>query len=95
MRRFRLSTLLLLIVIAALVVALVVQNRREAELQARLAQSWPVFKKKKAKEELLRVLEMEFKRKREERTRSSRMWLLPEGRTTRLRPSNRSEGFFA
>jgi hypothetical protein len=44
MRRFRLSTLMLLIVIASLCVALVVQHhraaRREAELQARLADSW-------------------------------------------------------
>jgi hypothetical protein len=42
MKRFRLSTLMLLVVIAALVVALVVQQRRaarrEAELQARMAE---------------------------------------------------------
>jgi hypothetical protein len=41
MKRFRLSTLMLLIVIAALSIALVVQQqraaRREAELEARLA----------------------------------------------------------
>lgn len=47
MKRFRLSTLMLVIVIAALSVALVVRERRaarhEAELQARLAQSWPLF----------------------------------------------------
>jgi hypothetical protein len=53
MRRFRLSTLLILIVIVALIIALVVREqraaRREAKLQAeiadlqsRLAQSWPV-----------------------------------------------------
>jgi hypothetical protein len=45
MKRFRLSTLMLLVVIAALGVALVVQHRRaarrEAELEARLAESWP------------------------------------------------------
>ena len=49
MKRFRLSTLLLLVVIVALSLALVVQQRRaarrEAELQARLAQSWPLFLK--------------------------------------------------
>ena len=55
MRRIRLSTLMLLIVIAALSVALVVQQRRaarrEAELQARLAQSWPLFVKMQQTEE--------------------------------------------
>ncbi len=56
MRRFRLSTLMLLIVIAALVVAIGVQRRREAELQARLAQSWPVYLKQKREEALLRRL---------------------------------------
>ena len=49
MKRFRLSTLMLLIVIAALGVGLVVRERRaarvEAELRARLAQSWPLFLK--------------------------------------------------
>ena len=49
MKRFRLSTLMLLIVIAALGTALVVQQRRaarrEAELQARLAQAQPLFSK--------------------------------------------------
>jgi hypothetical protein len=44
MRRFWLTTLTLLFVIAALSIALVVQHhraaRREAELQARLANSW-------------------------------------------------------
>ena len=60
MKRVRLSTLMLLIVIAALVVALVVQQRRaasrEAELQARLAQSWPVYLKQQREEALLRRL---------------------------------------
>ena len=50
MKRFRLSTLMLLIVIVALSTALVVHHvrssRREAELQARLAQSWPLFLQK-------------------------------------------------
>ena len=45
MKRFRLSTLMLLVVIAALASALVVQHhrssRREAELQARLANLSP------------------------------------------------------
>ena len=60
MRRFRLSTLMLLVVIAALGVALVVQQRRsarrEADLQARLAQSWPVYLKQQREEALLRRL---------------------------------------
>ena len=60
MKRFRLSTLMLLIVIAALVVALAVQQqqagRREAKLQARLAQSWPVYLKQQREEALLRRL---------------------------------------
>jgi hypothetical protein len=62
MKRFRLSTLMLLIVIAALSVALVVQQRRaarrEAELQARLAQSWPLFLKKQQLEDEMKVYEM-------------------------------------
>jgi hypothetical protein len=54
---------MLLIVIAALVVALVVQQRRavrqhdravrrEAELQARLAQSWPLFLKQQQRNDI-------------------------------------------
>jgi hypothetical protein len=39
MRRIRLGTLLLLVVIASLCFALVAQHRREAELQARLAEA--------------------------------------------------------
>ncbi len=50
MRRFRMSTLMLLIAIAALSMALLVQHhratRREAEMRARLAQSWPLFLEK-------------------------------------------------
>ena len=60
MKRVRLSTLMLLIVIAALGVALVVQQRRaarrEADLQARLAQSWPVYLTHQREEALLRRL---------------------------------------
>jgi hypothetical protein len=52
MKRFRLSTLMLLIVIAALCVALFVRERRaarrEAELQTRLARSWPAFLRERA-----------------------------------------------
>ncbi len=51
MKRFRLSTLMLLIAIAALCIGLVVQHhraaRREADLQARLALSWPLFLKER------------------------------------------------
>lgn len=60
MRRFRLGTLMLLIVIAALFLALVVQNhraaRREAELQARLAQSWPLFLKQQREDTQMQLL---------------------------------------
>ena len=60
MKRFRLSTVMLLIVIAALCLALVVQQRRaarrEADLQARLAQSWPVYLTQQREEALLRRL---------------------------------------
>jgi hypothetical protein len=58
MRRFRLSTLMLLIVLAALCVALVVQHdratHRETELQARLAQSWPLFLKQQREDAEMR-----------------------------------------
>ena len=47
---------MLLIVIAALGVVLVVQRRREADLQARLAQSWPVYLKQQREEAFLRRL---------------------------------------
>jgi peptidoglycan hydrolase CwlO-like protein len=54
MKRLRLSTVMLLVVIASLVMALVVQHnraaRREAELQARLAQSWPLLVEKKQRD---------------------------------------------
>jgi 50S ribosomal subunit-associated GTPase HflX len=47
MKRIRLSTLMLLVVIAAMGLTLTIQHRRaarrEADLQARLAQSWPVY----------------------------------------------------
>jgi colicin import membrane protein len=60
MKRFRLSTLMLLIVIAALGTALVMQQRRaarrEAELQARLAQSWPLFLKQQREDTQMRLL---------------------------------------
>jgi competence protein ComGF len=55
MKRFRLSTLMLLIVIAALGIALVRSTRREAELQARLTQSWPLFLKQKSEEARIRL----------------------------------------
>ncbi len=76
MRRFRLSTLMLLIVIAALSIALVVQHvrssRREAELQARLAQSWPLFLKQQREETQLRqmVEAMQWKHRQELTKRS-------------------------
>jgi hypothetical protein len=63
MRRFRLSTLMLLIVIAALGVALVMQRRREADLQARLAQSWPLYLKQQREEALLRQMVVGMQRK--------------------------------
>jgi hypothetical protein len=57
MKRFRLSTLMLLILIGGLCMALGVQNhraaRREAELQARLALSWPVYVQQLKQKELL------------------------------------------
>lgn len=60
MRRFRMSTLMLLIVIAALGIALMLEHRRasrrEAELQARLAQSWPLFLKLQQTEQRLLIL---------------------------------------
>jgi competence protein ComGF len=76
MKRFRLSTLLLLIVIAALSIALVVQHvqtsRREAELQARLAQSWPLFLKQQREEGLLRqTIEAMQRKHREELAKRS------------------------
>jgi hypothetical protein len=43
MKRIRLSTLMLMVIIIALGTALVVQHRREAELQARLAESLPML----------------------------------------------------
>jgi hypothetical protein len=69
MRRFRLSTLMLLVVIAALCVALVGQQqraarqhdravRREAELQARLAQSWPLFLKQQQRKDINASMEV-------------------------------------
>jgi len=60
MKRFRLSTLMLLIVIVALCIALVVQHDRasryEAELQVRLAQSWPLFLKQQRDDLKMRLL---------------------------------------
>ncbi len=59
MKQLRLSTLVLLIVIAALCVALFVQqdraSRREAELRANLAQSWPVFVKQRQFDEMMKI----------------------------------------
>jgi hypothetical protein len=59
MKRFRLSTLMLLIVIAALGGGLTVQHhrasRREAKLQARLAQSWPLFVKQQREDAQMRL----------------------------------------
>jgi hypothetical protein len=66
MKRIRLSTLMFLIVIAALGVALVMQRRREAELQARLAQSWPLYLKQRREEALLRQLVEAMQRKHRE-----------------------------
>jgi hypothetical protein len=70
MRRFRLSTLMLLVVIAALCVGLVVEQRRaarrEAELQARLAQSWPVFLKSKQQADIKAMIEARHYRYRAE-----------------------------
>ena len=81
MKRFRLSTLMLLIVIAALGVGLAVREhraaRREAELQARLALSWPLFLKqqKRTEEEKKMELYLEDLRRRlakiEERSKLS------------------------
>jgi hypothetical protein len=72
MKRVRLSTLMLLIVIAALIVALAMQRRREAELQARLAQSWPLYLKQQREEVALRRLVETMQRKyREELAKRS------------------------
>lgn len=76
MKRFRLSTLMLVIVIAALSIALAVQHvrtsRREAELQARLAQSWPLFLKQHREEALLRqMVEAKQRKYREELAKRS------------------------
>jgi hypothetical protein len=57
--RLRLSTLMLLVVIVAPSIALGVQQRqaarREAEQQARLVQSWPLFLKKQKTEEEIKL----------------------------------------
>ena len=82
MRRFRLSTLLLLVVIAALGVALVMQRRREADLQARLAQSWPVYLQQQREEALLRHW---LKRSREYRVGETKSRRGPTARTGRCR----------
>jgi hypothetical protein len=67
MKRFRLSTLMLVIVIAALCVGLAVQleraSRREAELQARLVLSWPLYVKQQMQEEQIK-LEIEARNQR-------------------------------
>ena len=59
MKRFRLQTLMSLIVIAALCVTLIVQHnraaQREADLQARLALSWPLYVKQQALEEAIKL----------------------------------------
>jgi len=47
---------MLLIVIAVLSVALAMQRRREAELQARLVQSWPLFLKQQREDSQMRLL---------------------------------------
>lgn len=76
MRRFRLSTLMLLIVIVALSIVVVVQQRRaarrEAELEARLAQSWPLFLKQQREDAQLRrmVEAMQWKHRQELAKRS-------------------------
>jgi hypothetical protein len=70
MKRFRLSTLMLLVVIAALGIALVVQYRRyarrEAELQVRLTQAWPVFLKQQKETAEIRRLQEELLAKMKE-----------------------------
>jgi competence protein ComGF len=76
MKRFRLSTLLLLIIIAAMAIALVVEHvqtsRREAELQARLAQSWPLFLKQQREDAKLRqIIDAKQRKYREELAKRS------------------------
>jgi hypothetical protein len=76
MKRFRLSTLMLLIVIAALGITLVVQHRRairtEAELRARLSQSWPLFLKQQQDDrQMRRFIEGMQQRHREELAKRS------------------------
>jgi hypothetical protein len=56
MKRFGLSTLMLLVVIGAQGVALVLAARREAELQARLAKSWPLFLKQQREDQQIRSM---------------------------------------
>src|SRR5262249_7576457 len=92
MRRFRLSTLLLLVVIVALVIALVVRERRAARreaklqaeianLQARLAQSWPVFLKQQQNARIKVMIEDMLQR--------SRAKLAERGEAEGPRPSKR------
>jgi hypothetical protein len=72
MKRFRLSTLMLLIVIAAQGVALLMQRRREAELQTRLAQSWPLYLKQQREQSQLRlIIEAKQRKYREELAKRS------------------------
>jgi hypothetical protein len=54
MKRIRLGTLMLLVVIAGLCLTLVMAARREADLKARLAKSWPLFLKQQREDAELR-----------------------------------------
>jgi hypothetical protein len=67
MKRLRLSTLMLLVVIGAQGVALVTVARREAQLRARLAKSWPLFlKQQREEQQIRRLVEAMQRRAREE-----------------------------
>ncbi len=100
MRRFRLSTIMLLIAIAALGVALVVRERRAARreaklqaemanLQARLAQSWPVFLKHQRNTDMnlmMKAMEQRIRAKLAERGEAEPPWP-SKRRAANIRPS--------
>ncbi len=85
MKRFRLSTLMLLVVIGALVIALVVQHRREAELRARLAQSWPLFLDKQGTEKRIIGMKSELNLMQEELTNTHAMVRILNAELAKLR----------